>query len=555
MRTALCRCLAAMLLLTVLPLSAADLREALRDRLESIPPEQPLMAGEHHVPGPVAVRRFYESRLFDPVWIDADGQASAATELLSVLAEADDHGLDREDYANGILEALLEELQAANGDLPPLVQVDLELLLSATWMQYGSHGLMGRLNPETLDPEWGIDRRGGDMPELLQAAAEDQRLADGLRELFPDDPAYQRLAEALAFYREVRRQGGFTTLPEGQTLRPGDTGERVALLRQRLRESGDHAADADAAEDAEDELFDAALEAAVRGFQRRHGLEVDALVGAATRGALNVPVSRRIQQIAVNLERWRWMPRDLGERYVLVNIAGFDLQVVDQGEEVMRQRVIVGRDYRQTPVFTGRMTYLVLNPYWEVPNSIAVRDILPQVRQDPSHLQRLGFQVLRGWGAEQELLDPTGIDWATVPARGFPYRLRQRPGPLNALGRIKFMFPNRHAVYLHDTPARELFRRADRAFSSGCIRVEQPELLAELVLDDPRWTRQAIDAAIASGQERTVALQRPLPVHLQYITAWVDAHDLVHLRNDLYNRDGRVADALSTLPEGTAGGS
>lgn len=552
MLTAVCRCMSVLVFLTVLPLSAADLREALRDRLESIPPEQPLMAGEHHVPGAAAVRRFYEDRLFEPLWIDGHGQSTAAKELLAVLAEAEDHGLDREDYGNGIIETLLHELQLANGDLPPRVQVDLELLLSGTWMQYGSHGLKGRLNPETFDPEWGIDRRGGDLPDLLQAAAEGQRLADGLRELFPTDPGYQRLTEALAFYRGVQRQSGFTTLPDGPTLRPGDTGERVGLLRQRLRESGDHPADAD---DAGDELFDAGLEGAVRGFQRRHGLEEDALVGAATRGALNVPVSRRIQQIAVNLERWRWMPRDLGERYVLVNIAGFELQVVDQGEEVMRQRVIVGRDYRQTPVFTGRLTYLVLNPYWEVPNSIAVRDILPQVRRDPSHLQRLGFQVLRGWGAEQELLDPASIDWATVPARGFPYRLRQRPGPLNALGRIKFMFPNRHAVYLHDTPARELFRRADRAFSSGCIRVEQPELLAELLLDDPRWNRQTIDAAIASGQERTVVLQRPLPVHLQYMTAWVDVDGLVHLRNDLYNRDGRVADALSTLPEGTAGGS
>ncbi|MCK8515540.1 L,D-transpeptidase family protein [Methylonatrum kenyense] len=553
MFTTVCRCLPLVLLLAALPLSAADLREALRDRLESIPPDQPLMAGEHQVPGPGAVRRFYQERLFEPLWIDAGGRVERAAELLEVLVEAESHGLDRDDYGNGLLEALIDELQAADGNLPARVQVDLELLLSGTWMQYGSHALMGRLNPQTIDPEWGIDRRGGDLPELLQAAADEARLADGLRELFPGDPGYQRLREALGFHRQVQQRGGFTEVPDGPTLRPGDSEEQVALLRQRLQQSGDLSAKPD--DQAPPALFDDRLEAAVRGFQQRHGLEVDAVVGPATRRALNVPAHRRVRQISVNLERWRWMPRDLGERYVMVNIAGFDMQVVDQGEKIMHQRVIVGRDYRQTPVFTGRMTYLVLNPYWEVPNSIAVRDILPQVRRDPSHLQRLGFQVLRGWGAEQQLLDPETIDWATVPSRGFPYRLRQKPGPQNALGRIKFMFPNRHAVYLHDTPARELFRRADRAFSSGCIRVEEPEALAELLLDDPRWSRERIAEAIGSGREQTVILQRPVPVHLQYMTAWVDADGLVHLRNDLYNRDSRVADALSTLPEGTSGGS
>ncbi len=542
-----------MALLVLLPsLAAADLPEALRDRLESIPPDQPLMAGDHHVPGPAAVRRLYEERLYQPIWVDAEGDVARADELLDVLAAADSHGLDRDDYGNGELEALLAALSEIDDALAMQLQVDLELLLSGVWMQYGSHALMGRLNPETTDPEWGIDRRGGDLPALLQAADEEDRLAAALHELLPADAGYQGLVQALAAYREIRQAGGFTTLPEGPTLRPGDEGERVALLRERLQQSGDLEA---AGDGTLADRFDEALAAGVRAFQRRHGLDEDAVVGAATRTALNVTATERVHQIAVNLERWRWMPRDLGERHVLVNIAGYDMRVVDQGEQVMHQRVIVGRDYRQTPVFTGRMTYLVLNPYWEVPNSIAVRDILPQLRQDSAYLDRLGFQVLRGWGAQQELIDGHAIDWATVPARGFPYRLRQSPGPQNALGRIKFMFPNRHAVYLHDTPSRDLFRRADRAFSSGCIRVEQPEALAELLLDDPRWDRRAIDAAIARGDERTVVLARPVPVHLQYMTAWVDAEGLVHLRRDLYNRDARVVDALQTPPELLSGGS
>lgn len=542
-----------MVLLVLLPsLAAADLHEALRDRLESIPPDQPLMAGDHHVPGPAAVRRLYEGRLYQPIWVDAEGDVARADELLGVLAAAYSHGLDRDDYGNGELEALLAALPEIDDALAMQLQVDLELLLSGVWLQYGSHALMGRLNPETIDPEWGIDRRGGDLPALLQAADEEDRLAAALRELLPADAGYQGLVQALAGYREIRQAGGFTPLPEGPTLRPGDEGERVALLRERLQQSGDLEA---AGDGTVVDRFDEVLAAGVRGFQRRHGLDEDAVVGAATRAALNVTATERVHQIAVNLERWRWMPRDLGERHVLVNIAGFDMRVVDQGEEVMHQRVIVGRDYRQTPVFTGRMTYLVLNPYWEVPNSIAVRDILPQLRQDAAYLDRLGFQVLRGWGAQQELIDGHAIDWAAVPARGFPYRLRQSPGPQNALGRIKFMFPNRHAVYLHDTPSRDLFRRADRAFSSGCIRVEQPEALAELLLDDPRWDRRAIDAAIARGDERTVVLARPVPVHLQYMTAWVDADGLVHLRRDLYNRDARVVDALQTPPELLSGGS
>jgi murein L,D-transpeptidase YcbB/YkuD len=291
-------------------------------------------------------------------------------------------------------------------------------------------------------------------------------------------------------------------------------------------------------------VFDAELESAVKRFQARHGLEPDGLVGGDTLAALNVPVRDRIRQIRVNLERRRWLPDDLGERHIMVNIAGFEMSVVDAGEIVMRQRVIVGRDYRQTPVFSGRMTYLVLNPSWEVPHSIASRDLLREVQADQRYIDRMGFDIFRGWGANQQRIDAAEVDWQALSPQRMPYRFRQRPGPLNALGQVKFMFPNKHAVYLHDTPSRELFNRAERAFSSGCIRVQEPLALADhLLAGSERWSPDALRQALDSRREMTVALPQAMPVHLQYLTAW-GSDGRLELRRDIYNRDAAVADAL-----------
>jgi murein L,D-transpeptidase YcbB/YkuD len=287
----------------------------------------------------------------------------------------------------------------------------------------------------------------------------------------------------------------------------------------------------------------------VKHFQKRHGLDIDGIVGSKTLGALNVTAAERLRQIEVNMERWRWLPRDLGDRYIRVNIAGFELDVFEAGRQVMNMRAITGRDYRRTPVFSDMMTYLVINPYWNVPWNIAVKDKLPLIRENPDYLAQQKMILMSGWGADVVEIDPSTIDWSEVTPKDFVWRLRQDPGPLNALGRIKFMFPNKFNVYLHDTPSRELFEQAVRTFSSGCIRIEHPVDLAEYLLRGyPEWTRPAILAAIDKGDERTVRLLEPIPVYVLYCTAWVDETGEISFRNDVYGRDGVVADALLELP-------
>jgi murein L,D-transpeptidase YcbB/YkuD len=272
-------------------------------------------------------------------------------------------------------------------------------------------------------------------------------------------------------------------------------------------------------------------------------------VGPATLAALNVPVEQRIRQIRLNLERWRWLPRDFERRYLLVNIADFELDVIEDGRVRTTMRVIAGTTARRTPVFTGRMTYMELNPYWHIPPIIAKEDILPRLWKDPRYLVRENIRVFRGWAQEAPEVDPESVDWSQVTPEKFPFKLRQEPGPSNALGRIKFMFPNKFDVYLHDTPGRGLFNHNSRSFSSGCIRIEKPIELAEYLLQgQPEWNREKIVAAIHSKKTQIVWIPEPIAVHILYWTAWVDEDGTVHLRDDVYGRDTPLDEALQKGP-------
>ena len=317
-------------------------------------------------------------------------------------------------------------------------------------------------------------------------------------------------------------------------------GRRVAVLRERLAITGDLDAPAE-----RDEVFGDRLIGAVERFQARHGLEVDGVVGPATRRALNLPVAQRIAQILLNMERWRWMPDDLGRRYILVNLASFDLEVMAEGWSVMRMRVVVGRPYRKTPIFSSRMRHLEFNPTWTVPPSIAGADLLPIVRGDPDYLERSRIRVFDSWGSGARELDPATIDWSRVSAERFPYMLRQDPGLDNALGLVKFIMPNGFSVYLHDTPQQQLFARRTRTFSSGCIRLERPMALAAYLLKDQAgWNPLRIDDVVYSGETTRVALSHPIPVHMTYSTAWVDPDGTLHFRADPYERDSILHQAL-----------
>ena len=321
------------------------------------------------------------------------------------------------------------------------------------------------------------------------------------------------------------------------------SGPAVAVLRRRLARTGDFSGEAG---EAPEQYDDAPVEAVVR-FQRRHGLDDDGVVGPKTREALNVSAARRARLVELNLERWRWLPQELGSRYLLINIPEFKLYVSESGEDILTMRVIVGRVVRRTPVFSDTMRYLVFSPSWDVPPTILRQDKLPAIRENPAYAVEQNMRVFQLTNGTWKEVDPLTVDWSSATSRTI--RLRQRPGPSNALGLVKFMFPNPFNIYLHDTPSRELFARSQRDFSSGCIRVERPaELVEYLLRDDPAWTPQAIRAAMASGQERSVNLPRPLPVHIQYWTAWVGRDGAVQFRRDIYDRDAKLDAALRLPP-------
>lgn len=395
----------------------------------------------------------------------------------------------------------------------------------------------GRQALRTADSELFVQPPELDLVALLEGAVAAADLAHYSQSLRPANFHYQRLREVLSRYRKLAAAGGWQPVPAGASIKPGEFGPHVAAMRQRLVTSGDLREN-----DRENGRFDGTLEAALERFQRRHGLEPDKVAGPETIKAMNTSVEERITQVQVNLERWRWMPDDLGERHVLVNIAGFELNAVRAGLPPLTMRVVVGKPYRQSPVFSDAVRYMDLNPTWTPTVSLIRQDIVPNAKKDRGYLAREGFRVTsRASGA---IVDPANIDWSA--AKGTDYQFVQQPGPKNALGTVKFMFPNQHAVYLHDTPSRGLFARRVRTFSSGCIRIEQPVSLAAWLLADTDWDDARVKAAIATGQTRTIKLKQPVPIHLTYSTVWVDAQGIVHFRPDVYRRDELIARVLRT---------
>ncbi len=480
---------------------------------------------------------FYAQRDYRPAWLSAAGSPSpAADELLKAVGEADREGLRAADYDRGHLQKLLAALQQGGGAADPERLADFDLLLTDTFLTYANHLLAGRLPPRKVDPEWAIKPRSRDLAEVLREALADGKVAESLRALTPKGKGYTQLREVLQRYRKVEQDGGWPMV--SGALGPGAQGVQVRNLRVRLQASGD-LTEGDAGKNP---VYDKAVADAVRRFQKRHGLAETGTVSGSTLTALNVPVSKRIRQVELNLERWRWLPDEFGSRYILVNIPSFKMNVIENGKRVMEAKVVVGRQERQTPTFTAKMAYLVMSPKWYVPRSIAVKDKLPQLKRNPYALARQNIRIYNSSGQQ---INPGAINWKAVGEGNFNYQLRQDAGPRNALGGIKFMFPNPYNVYLHDTPTRGLFSQNQRTFSSGCIRISNPVELAEYLLKhDPKWSRQAIQAAAASGKQRVVNLPQQVPVFLLYWTAWVDEDGLANFRDDIYSRDKPLVRAL-----------
>jgi L,D-transpeptidase YcbB len=435
------------------------------------------------------VRTFYSRRELRPAWDDG----STAT-LLRAIDRLAWEGLQPDRYHR---EALVRLPAGAERDV---LATDAFLLAAV-------HVSQGVTDPQFVRPSWCSPQPKIDVGALLQAALDNATIEETLAGLAPRHEGYVRLRKALAAYREVT----WDPVPAGRSLRLGDDDPRVIALRKRLYSPDDGT------------LFDAGLDALVRHFQEHHAIEADGIAGPETLRELNVPAAERVRQIAVNMERWRWMPEDLGESHLIVNIAAFRLDVIEGGRSVLSMKTVVGKEYTRTPFFAARVGEVIVNPWWNVPESIATKELWPKQRNDPSYFAGEHMVVSDG-------------------------RIRQRPGPWNALGRLKFNMPNPYNVYLHDTPAKQLFARSFRAFSHGCIRLERPmDLALYLLRDQPRWTAARLQSDIAAGRERTIPLTSPRPVYVLYWTAWVGDDGHMEFHRDHYQRDAALAAELARV--------
>ncbi len=472
---------------------------------------------------------YYENRSFKPIWVRDTGPKTKGKKLLEFIGRAPEHGLVSSDYWQ-------DEINSRIGASDPKVLAELDLLMSRAFIDLAQDLNAGRVEPSSFNRELHIYPQSLGAATLLNGAEAADDIIPYMESLAPQSARYARLRAKLAEYRGVAAAGGWTNVPEGEVLKPGMDDPRVAILRTRLMEMGDLPEGAH-----EGTVYEGHIIKAVQWFQYRHGLAKDGVVGPATLAAINTPVGDRIVSLELNMERRRWLPADFGEFYVFVNLADQFLKVVQNGKTIHTALVVVGKPFFRTPVFTKEMKYIVFNPYWNVPRSIAVNELLPDLIDNPGALQHQNIRVLSGGGE----VNPYTVNWSSYGRNNFPFRLRQDPGPSNALGRVKFMFPNEFNIYIHDTPAKSLFSRPTRAFSHGCIRVQNPDQLAEVLLSGQGWDRSRIDASFAQVEKLVVGLQEPIPVHITYLTSFVNKDMSAHFRADVYGRDVPLSEALA----------
>jgi len=577
----------------------------------------------------------YAENNYRPIWVTNTTRYRA---LLNAISNADNHGLIPRHYG---LRRITNQLRRADSaDL-----AELELAMSSAFLAYATDMVNGRFSPDIVGDQWHISQPTYRPEKDLLAIAEGDNVTLLLQNLQPPFDAYKKLQRQLSHYRAMAQQGGWPQLTGTELLEPGDIDPEIAVLRQRLAmtqviqpyevtarilseedfiaelitadtdDKPDYigpeshyaitqfqtrnaiTADGqvgpetremlDAKIDNPKHVFDTKLAAALKEYQMQHGLEPDGLLGTDTRRSLNISAAARLRQILLNMERYRWLPRKLGAHYLYVDIAGYTMKVVKNDRAVFRSNIIVGRPSRETPAFDDELRYLEFNPYWNIPATILYQDILPAVRKDPDYLDQKDRRILESWDATAQEIDPNTLDWnsyANTPGNRFPYRIRQEPGTHNALGLIKFMFPNRFSIYLHDTPHRELFDETSRHFSSGCIRVEKYVDLAEYILNETginpdqllgdinnvqysavhqpledfhpkheptnafysaaQWDQRLVESRLQQNQNQRVFLPQRLPVYIVYFTAWVDESGYMQFRDDIYNRDQNMQKLL-----------
>ena len=472
---------------------------------------------------------FYRNRAYSPVWVEGEDVLEEADAALRVLGGAMNDGLDPERYKFSAVVRLRAHFDSIESDIDDAAEQhmlgDLDVMLTEGFRRYARDLAMGTLDPEASGVEWEIERNVDPGAQPIEAVAEGAPPLDVVNALRPITPYYGRLMVALKRYRELQQAGGWPEVGELGKIEPGESSPGVARVRARLAASADTIESTYArAGAAQPDRYDERLVQAVERFQYRHGLEPDGVIGGSTVEAMNTPIEERIIAIRTNLDRWRWLRRDLGERFIMVNVAGQELEVVDNDSAVMAMNVVVGKVGNETPIFRDTLEHIVVNPYWNVPTNIANEELWPIVARDPGYLARNNYEVV---------------------TNGNHRSIRQRPGPTNALGDVKFLFPNGHDVYLHDSPADHLFSQTERAFSHGCVRVERPRDLARLLFRmaaerDP----DEYDELRTMETEKWVNVKNKMPVYILYFTAWARSDGVVNFYSDIYRRDENLREQV-----------
>ena len=484
-----------------------------------------------------ALLGFYQARKGQPAWdLEADGKS-----VREAIAGVAKDGLDPGDYHLAAIDSLLD-----TGDRTAEADADLELLLTDAVAALLDHTRYGRVLPATLDKRWNVDSREGAPPlgEALSRIADAPSPVTAIEAEKLDHFVYKGLKAELERLRTAEQAGGWAEVPAGRSIAPGARDPRMPLVRARLVATGELAADAGAAADSS--MYDPAVAAAVKLFQERHRLDADGVLDKETLEAMNVSVQSRIHQVEVNLERARWVLPGLTGDFLLVNLPAFKAYLIRGGQNVWETRTQIGKEARQTPSFRADMKHVIWNPTWTVPPTILKEDVLGGIRRGEDMLAKKNLKVYDRSGNQ---VDPSSVDWSAAAEGGsFPYTLRQDAGADNALGRVKFMFPNRYDIYLHDTPSRELFASEKRTFSSGCIRIEDPLGLGKILLADKGYDDAKIAETIAGGKTTQVSLSQPLPVLIVYWTTSVGASGEVRWAPDVYGRDPAVLAALREAP-------
>ena len=487
---------------------------------------------------------FYSERAFAPAWSAHLEPTCEALELRELIRQANYDGLLPEDYHLSPINELIDRF-FGTGLLEERELALLDVLLSDAFIGYAYHLYRGKIHPEHVKGIWNIQTKRHEprVLEKLNRALATKKIREELFSLRPKFPIYDRMRTSMKKYAALARTYTDQNRPIPTTEKPLEIGQRysqVPIVREKLIFWKDLEMYPVATD--QDDLYDSILALGVKNFQRRNGLQADGIIGRATLEALNHSPETLMNKLSANMERIRWLPDTTLREFILVNIAGYSMDFISEQDTLLHSNAIVGKTYRKTPVFNAAMSYLVFSPTWTIPPTILKNDVIPSVQKNRAYLSQKNMRVLDHSGKE---INPDEISWNEISDSNFPYLIRQDPGPANSLGSVKFMFPNQYDVYIHDTPSRELFYREDRALSSGCIRIQKPFELAQLLLkDQPLWTDERIRGAMRQKTEQVVTLNRKIPVIVLYLTIWTDSNNRENVRKDIYNRDTELLHLL-----------